>query len=116
MKLSSKKLMDDIARITQSQREELALVCDTENHYSSSSPQPEKVNRLVDNEASRSQPITDSEDSILTPLIEEMKEKCRKRNRKNPSWTLDWEDLMRENWSENDKLHQGLESVRSVLP
>ena len=62
--------MDDIARITQSQREELAMVCDAENHYSSSSPQPEKR----DNEASRSQPITDSEDSILTPLIKEKEE------------------------------------------
>ena len=111
MKLSS---MDDIARINQPQQEERALVRDATNHSNSSSPQPEELNGVVDDEASSSQPITDSEDSVLTPLIEEKEEEMPEEEPEES--VMDWEDLTRENWSENDKLLQKIERLGSRVP
>ena len=93
-------MLDDIARINQSQREELALVREAENCYSSSSPQPEELNGVVDDEASSSQPITDSEDSVLTPLIEEIEEEMPEEEPEES--VMEWEHVTGENWSEND--------------
>ncbi len=71
------------------------MVRDAKNHYSASSPQPEELNGVVDDEATSSQPITGSENNLSTPLIEEKEEEMPEEEPEES--VMDWEDLTREN-------------------
>jgi len=85
------------------------LVLEADNLYSSSSPQLEQLNGVVDDEASSSQP-----DSVLTSLIEEKEEEMPQGEPEESA--MNWKDLTRENWSENDKLLQKIERLGSRVP